>query len=107
MKVLEQVFFMNPLILPCSVVWPTVAQGFPLFGFLNLIYRNMARLIRWGISPSELIYLHRKILNQMSPCWKAVLTSDGMGTKLSGLPFHSKVLVCYGDPVSSGVFTIQ
>jgi hypothetical protein len=67
----------------------------------------MARLIRWGMSPSELIYLHRKILNQKSPCWKTVHTSDGMGIMLSGLPFHSEVLLWYGDPVKSGAFTIQ
>jgi len=40
---------MHPFILLGSVLWPTVAQGFPLFVFLNLIYRNMARLVRWGI----------------------------------------------------------
>jgi len=67
----------------------------------------MAILIRWGMSPSELIYLHRKILSQKSPCWKTVHASDGTGIMLSGLPFHSKVLMWYGDPVRSGVVTIQ
>jgi len=67
----------------------------------------MARLVRWEISPSKLIYLHRKILNQKSPSWKTVHISDGMATMLSSLPFHSKVLMWYGDLVRSGVFTIQ
>jgi hypothetical protein len=108
--ILEEVFLINPFFLPCLILWPTEGQGFPVFGFLNLTYRNMARLVRWGIiplEPLEFIYLDRKILNQKSPSWKTVHTSDGMATLLSSLPLYSKVLIWYGDPVGPHVFTIQ